>query len=92
MRDSVDFEDRIYAKSAIAPILRRELKRLDPGTSISIGTATDPYQPAERRFHRTREALQVFAEQSGLALSITTNRTSSSETSHSSGKSPNAIP
>ncbi len=72
LRDSVDFEDRIYAKSAIGPILRRELKRLDPGSSIAIGTATDPYQPAERRFHRTREALEVFAEQSGLALSITT--------------------
>jgi DNA repair photolyase len=72
LRDSVDFEDRIYAKSAIGPILRRELKRLDPGTAVAIGTATDPYQPAERRFHRTREALKVFAEQSGLALSITT--------------------
>jgi DNA repair photolyase len=72
LRDSVDFEDRIYAKSAIGPILRRELKRLDPGASIAIGTATDPYQPAERRFHRTRDALTVFAGQSGLAPSITT--------------------
>jgi len=72
LRESVDFEDKIYAKSAIGPILHGELKRLDPGTAIAIGTATDPYQPAERRFHRTREALQVFAEQSGLVLSITT--------------------
>jgi DNA repair photolyase len=72
LRDSVDFEDKIYAKSGIGPILRRELKRIDWGESISIGTATDPYQPAERRFRRTREALEVFAEQSGFALSITT--------------------
>src|SRR5580704_11932448 len=72
LRESDDFEDRIYAKSGIAPTLRRELKRIAQGASISIGTATDPYQPAERRFHRTREALKVFAEQSGLSLSITT--------------------
>ena len=72
LRESVDFEDRIYAKSPIGPLLRRELKKIDGGKGIAIGTATDPYQPAERRFHRTREALEVFAEQSGLALSITT--------------------
>jgi len=72
LRESVDFEDRIYAKSGVGPILRRELKRLNGGASIAIGTATDPYQPAERRFHRTREALAVFAQHSGFALSITT--------------------
>jgi DNA repair photolyase len=72
LRDSVDFEDRIYAKSAIAPILHRELKRIDGSKGIAIGTATDPYQPAERRFQRTRGALEVFARHSGLALSITT--------------------
>ena len=72
LRESVDFEDKIYAKSAIAPILRRELKRIDGSKGIAIGTATDPYQPAERRFQRTRAALEVFAQQTGLALSITT--------------------
>jgi DNA repair photolyase len=72
LRDSVDFEDRIYAKSGIGAILRRELKRMPSGQAIAIGTATDPYQPAERRFGRTREVLEVFAEHSGIALSITT--------------------
>jgi DNA repair photolyase len=72
LRESVDFEDRIYAKSSIGPILRQELKRIRGGKAIAIGTATDPYQPAERRFHRTRQALEVFAEHTGLALSITT--------------------
>ena len=72
LRESVDFEDRIYVKSGIGPVLRCELKRMHGGPSIAIGTATDPYQPAERRFHRTRQALEVFAEHSGLALSITT--------------------
>ncbi len=72
LRDSVDFEDRIYAKSAIAPILRRELKRLDPGTSISIGTATDPYQPAEKRFEVTRGILEELALHHGLEIGIVT--------------------
>src|SRR5580658_6278017 len=66
LRESVDFEDRIYAKSGIGPILRGELKRIRGRPSIAIGTATDPYQPAERRFRRTRQALEVFAEQSRI--------------------------
>jgi len=72
LRDSADFEDKIYAKSNLGPILRRELKRIDFKSGIAIGTATDPYQPAERRFRRTQAVLEVFGEQSGLSLSITT--------------------
>src|SRR5207249_11388956 len=45
-----DFEDRIYAKSAVAHLLRQELGRVAGKDHIAIGTATDPYQPAERRF------------------------------------------
>jgi DNA repair photolyase len=72
LRDSEDFEDKIYAKSNLGAILKRELKRIDFKSGIAIGTATDPYQPAERRFRRTQTALEVFAAQSGLSLSITT--------------------
>jgi DNA repair photolyase len=72
LRDSADFEDRIYAKSDIGEILRRELRRSRPTGGIAIGTATDPYQPAERRFKRTRAVLETFADQSGLSLHITT--------------------
>jgi DNA repair photolyase len=72
LRDSADFEDRIYAKSDIAGILRREIRHARPTGGIAIGTATDPYQPAERRFKRTRAALEVFAEQSRLSVHITT--------------------
>lgn len=72
LRESEEFEYKIYAKSRIAAILRSELKKIDPAEGIAIGTATDPYQPAERRFGRTRAALEVFAEQLGLSLSITT--------------------
>jgi len=72
LRESVDFEDRIYAKSNLQPILKRELTKIDGTKGICIGTATDPYQPAERRFERTRAVLEVFAGQEGVDLSITT--------------------
>jgi DNA repair photolyase len=66
------FEDVIYAKAASAQILRRELARIDRHDRIAIGTATDPYQPAERRFGRTRSILEVFARERGRYLSIVT--------------------
>jgi len=67
-----DFEDRIYAKAAAPHLLRQELARVDRRDSIAIGTATDPYQPAERRFGRTRAILEVFARERGRHLGITT--------------------
>jgi DNA repair photolyase len=72
LHESAEFEDRIYAKSAVATLLRRELRRIDGSRGIAIGTATDPYQPAERRFFRTRAALEVLSEHAGNAVSITT--------------------
>ena len=72
LRESEDFENRIYAKSEVAAALRNDLKKLRPGESIAIGTATDPYQPAERRFGRTRAILEVFAEGAGREFAITT--------------------
>jgi len=70
--DATDFEDRIYAKAAAAHLLRQELGRIDRQDWIAMGTATDPYQPAERRFGRTRSILEVFARQRGRRLGITT--------------------
>ena len=70
--DANDFEDRIYAKSAPGYLLRRELARIPRSDAIAIGTATDPYQPAERRYGRTRAILEVFARERGRHLSITT--------------------
>lgn len=73
MWDGLDFERKIYAKSDAPERLRAELCRgRDKGLPIALGTATDPYQPAERQFEITRRMLQVFAEFSGLDLSITT--------------------
>jgi len=71
MTDGVLFERKIYSKQEAAAILRQELSRHLEG-ALAIGTSTDPYQPAERRFETTRSILEVFAEQQGRSLSITT--------------------
>src|SRR5579862_5115475 len=73
MWDSFEFERKIYAKVDAPELLRAELRRgKDKGLPIALGTATDPYQPAERQFEITRRMLEVFAEFRGLDLSITT--------------------
>jgi len=70
--DAAEFEDKIYAKQAGAELLRQELARTGRKEHIALGTATDPYQPAERRFGRTRAILEVFARERGRFLGITT--------------------
>jgi len=67
-----DFEDRIFAKSAAAHLLAQELRRIDRREQIAIGTATDPYQPAERRYGRTRSILEVIAREKGWRLGMVT--------------------
>jgi DNA repair photolyase len=72
-RDPMDFERRIFVKRMAAEVLGRTLSRTPIGTdAIAIGTATDPYQPAERKYGLTRSMLEVFAQLAGLHLSITT--------------------
>ena len=71
MEDGQLFEQKIYAKQDAARTLRSELRRHTEG-SIAIGTSTDPYQPAERRFEVTRSILEVFAAGRGRTISITT--------------------
>lgn len=70
-----DFEHKIYFKENAAWLLEQELKKLKPGTLIALGTATDPYQPIERKQRVTRSLLEVFARTSGLGLSIVTKST-----------------
>ncbi len=72
MRDGVDFEQKIYVKQHAADLLRQELRRVKPGEEIAIGTATDPYQPAERRYEVTRGILEELASHEGLDLGIVT--------------------
>jgi DNA repair photolyase len=67
------FERRIFVKRAGPAALQRDLARHRlGGRAIAIGTATDPYQPAERHFEVTRNVLAELAKQRGLTLSITT--------------------
>jgi len=74
--DGRDFERKIYAKTTAAELLRAELRAgKDKGLPIALGTATDPYQPAEKQYEITREMLEVFAEFAGLDFSITTKST-----------------
>src|ERR671939_594380 len=54
-----DFETKVFVKSNLPEVLRRELARPSwAGESVAIGTVTDPYQPAEGRFRLTRGALE----------------------------------
>ncbi|MFY9560644.1 MAG: radical SAM protein [Terriglobales bacterium] len=72
LRDGVDFEQKIFVKQHAADLLRQELRRVKPGEGIAIGTATDPYQPAERRFEVTRAILEELARHAGLEIGIVT--------------------
>jgi DNA repair photolyase len=73
------FERQIFVKENAAEVLRKTLRHgsdkhlnLLKGEGIGIGTATDPYQPAERRFRVTRGILEVLAEHEGLRAWIIT--------------------
>lgn len=73
MWDGRDFERKIYAKTGAPELLRAELRHArDKGLPIALGTATDPYQPAEKQFEITRRLLEVFTEFAGIGFSITT--------------------
>jgi DNA repair photolyase len=66
----LDFETRIVAKLNAAEVLRETLARRDyTPLSLNIGSATDAYQPVERRLRITRGVLEVLAEaQHGFSL------------------------
>ena len=72
MRDGVDFERKIYVKQHAADWLRGELRRVKPGEDIAIGTATDPYQPAECRYEITHAILEEMSRHRGLEIGIVT--------------------
>lgn len=71
------FERRIFVKrktdvlAALERDLPRVRRRAETGRqSIAIGTATDPYQPAERTFRITRAVLERLAGERGLGVGI----------------------
>jgi DNA repair photolyase len=72
LRDPALFEHKIYVKRFEPERFRQELKRIPLRDLVWLGTATDPYQPAERRFRVTRRILEVFAGEQGRLFGITT--------------------
>jgi DNA repair photolyase len=71
-RDPLVFERMIFLKQNAAWLLEQELKKIDPADEVALGTATDPYQPIERRVKITRSLLEVFARKEGYRLGIVT--------------------
>src|SRR5947199_4374033 len=78
--DGLAFEKKIFVKKDAAVLLTREIATKYSFASghegapehICIGTATDPYQPAEREYGVTRACLEELARHNGLSVSITT--------------------
>jgi DNA repair photolyase len=59
----LDFETKIIAKTNAPALLRKALSaRSYQPTAICLGTATDAYQPVERRLGITRGLIEVLAE------------------------------
>lgn len=79
LRDPQAFERRIFVKDNAAWLLEQDLRRLAKQgrqhEEIALGTATDPWQPIERRTRLTRSLLEVMARRDGLRLGIVTKST-----------------
>ena len=72
LKQPESFERLIFVKKNAAWLLEQELRKIDPADEIALGTATDPYQPIERRARVTRSLLEVFARKEGYRLGIVT--------------------
>lgn len=72
LRDPDLFERQIFMKENAAWMLRQELRSLHSQEAIAIGTATDPYQPIERKAKITRSLLEVLAAQKNLRIGVVT--------------------
>jgi DNA repair photolyase len=80
--DGGEFEKKIYVKKDAGPLLAWDMahkysyaSEASGGTQadhIAIGTATDPYQPAEREYGVTRACLEELAKRESLSVSIIT--------------------
>jgi DNA repair photolyase len=69
------FERRIFIKQNAAWLLTQELRKIRLEEEISLGTATDPYQPIERRAMVTRSILEVLAKERGRTIGMVTKST-----------------
>lgn len=57
-----DFSSVILVKRNFPEVLRREMRRHGNRGRIALGTATDPYQPAEGHYRLTRRTLEVLID------------------------------
>jgi DNA repair photolyase len=80
--DGSDFEKKIFVKQNVAPLLAYDVAHKysyaedkPEGAKpdhIAIGTATDPYQPAEQEYGVTRACLEELATRERLSISVIT--------------------
>src|SRR6202521_3511715 len=80
--DGGEFEKKIYVKKDAAALLAWDVAHKYSYQSqasggehpdhIAIGTATDPYQPAEKEHGVTRACLEELAKREGLSISLIT--------------------
>jgi DNA repair photolyase len=63
MNAGAEFDQRVFAKVNAPEVLREELRRPKwQGEAIAIGTASDPYEPAEAQYQLTRRIIQALTE------------------------------
>ena len=79
--DGSEFEKKIFVKKDAAALLVQDMRKYSYESKssggvypdhIAIGTATDPYQPAEREYGVTRACLEELAKREGLSISLIT--------------------
>jgi DNA repair photolyase len=80
--DGGEFEKKIFVKQDAAVLLARDVSHkysyeskasgYTQAEHIAIGTATDPYQPAEKEYGVTRAGLEELAKREGLSVSVIT--------------------
>jgi DNA repair photolyase len=79
--DGAEFEKKIFVKKDAAALLVQDMRKYSFASKssggmypehIAIGTATDPYQPAEREHRVTRACLEELAKREGLSVSLIT--------------------
>jgi DNA repair photolyase len=80
--DGGEFERKIFVKKDADVLLARDIAEKYSYESkssgytgaehIAIGTATDPYQPAEKEYGVTRACLEELAKHEGLSISVVT--------------------
>lgn len=67
-----DFTNIIFVKTNVATVLSEELSRRSWRREVvSVGTATDPYQPIEGKYRLTRGCLEAFVDWSSPIALVT---------------------